>query len=504
MKAIGKSNSQRNIARLLTQPSMSEKEEEFLMRLKEPHTPSHAPSHASKLSVTATAQAALDSIINDEKYEEESGSIPSTSKSSSVPLPPIIDKKIDKTLGAPLTPTKAVPVVPAQTSPKSSTTTAKTATATTTTATADPTKPSAPFPSNNIVFGDPSLNFNSNQKWMSLYDTACSDKNSPTGKHNNAMFRWETALAVKKIAKFLRIKMENRIKLPLVTKSTKGLKNVEPLKTWNPKRTRNYLCERCTLPCPRDDVTCVHCNVVLHVQCLTKAEVTFLSNTSATDYICDLCLTDVSDENGWHEGEKSRLWHLENRRAKATLLTRVCRGHLQRREFTKTRKSMIWVQALFRAFLAKRHFEVARKSLRRIFIVNVLSVEDMPIANKDSFSADPYIVATAHDRSRAQMIRHDTSVVEETLSAEWENQHFIMPGINANASMVFTVIDDEQEVRRMCQFGQQHILLLFHHHPFSCLTNPFCTTPILPSIFFLPPGQEGSIFRPVQYSNTDQ
>ena len=97
-----------------------------------------------------------------------------------------------------------------------------------------------------------------------------------------------------------------------------------------------------------------------------------------------------------------------------------------------------------RKYVENRKFNSYRRAMRRPMIVNVLEARDMPIANKDHASADPYVIVTVHDGyHRDQVLRYDTETQYETLDAEWEPQNFLVPGVNGNAVLVFTVVDEE-------------------------------------------------------------
>jgi hypothetical protein len=50
-------------------------------------------------------------------------------------------------------------------------------------------------------------------------------------------------------------------------------------------------------------------------------------------------------------------------------------------------------------------------------IVNVLEARDMPIANKDHASADPYVIVTVHDGYHREQVRARTRTTGASVRA---------------------------------------------------------------------------------------
>ena len=122
----------------------------------------------------------------------------------------------------------------------------------------------------------------------------------------------------------------------------------------------------------------------------------------------------------------------------------MLRGFLSRFRYKRYQRAVISFQATLRCYIEHRKFRVYRRQMKRPMIVNVLAARDMPVANRDNASADPYVIVTVHDNMhREQILRFDTTVKKETLDCEWEPQNFLVPGVSGNSVLVFTVVDEE-------------------------------------------------------------
>lgn len=210
------------------------------------------------------------------------------------------------------------------------------------------------------------------------------------------------------------------------------------------------------LPCPGADVTCEHCNIVLHESCLTESELRLYRSGVVDDiiepthapflghgncpkgssrgfdefvrqgsrrrtssptqqrlperelktYTCDFCREDTAADQVWFTAEKKMLWETENHEMNAALIGRVLRGFLSRFRYKKFQRTVVKFQAILRRYIEHRKFKAYRRQMKRPMIVNVLAASDMPVANRDNASADPYVIVTVHDSMhREQTLR---------------------------------------------------------------------------------------------------
>ncbi len=321
--------------------------------------------------------------------------------------------------------------------------------------------PASSFPSS------PFATSPSAHRYVGLYSSLCRQPQSKQDLKTIANKKWTTALATKRVARWIRMKQAERMKLKPEPRTLARLRPPSDLREW--KGRRSYLCNRCSKPCPAVDVGCTHCNVVLHRDCLTEEELVEFKAAmkeaylrahspkkpkkpgqketpdNAYKYVCDFCVEDVRIDSEWYKSERGRLWDLENKQHNAILIGRVLRGFLSRFRYKRYHRAVVQFQAMLRRYLDRRKFKQYRRSLKRPMIVNVLGCHDMPVANKDHASADPYVVVTVHDGfHKDQALRFDTSVCYKTLDCEWEPQEFLVPGVNGNAVLVFTVVDKEE------------------------------------------------------------
>jgi hypothetical protein len=288
--------------------------------------------------------------------------------------------------------------------------------------------------------------------------------------------KWTQALAVKRVASWLRHKQANRVKLLPMQRTLSNLQPPNDLSAWNGRRM--YLCDRCGDPCPCVSVTCYYCNIVMHKSCLTSEELEKYnaakkasteqagkgilekkpttpqkkdgSGAGADDnnlggYVCEFCSADRELDLSWHAAERDRLWREENMQANAMLIGRILRGFLSRFRYKRYQRSVVKFQSLLRRFLTVRQFKAYRRNMKRPMLLNILAARDMPIANRDHSSCDPYVIMTVHDGyHREQVCRYDTTTQYGMLDCEWQPQNFLIPGVSGNAMLVFTVVDEEE------------------------------------------------------------
>jgi len=93
---------------------------------------------------------------------------------------------------------------------------------------------------------------------------------SKTDLRAAANSKWGQALATKRVAMWLRAKQKSRMRLRPIQRTLANLTPVEPHAPYTGPRM--YLCDRCQEPAPAVDVTCEHCNIVMHVGCLDEEE----------------------------------------------------------------------------------------------------------------------------------------------------------------------------------------------------------------------------------------
>ncbi|GMH82482.1 hypothetical protein TrST_g12491 [Triparma strigata] len=338
--------------------------------------------------------------------------------------------------------------------------------------------------------------------YVSKYDAVAHHAQTKEEMKHLAQEKWVNAMAVKKMAMWMRKRLRERTRLKPVVKNLKSLKEPKEISKWEGQRS--YLCDRCMLPCPGADVTCEHCNIVLHESCLTEEELReyrcgvvdtepepehapFLGGSPPSagsssrslgsssrslnnfvgggggrrrtssptqqrlpekqlqTYTCGFCKQDTEADQHWFTAEKKRLWEAEHHQINAALIGRVLRGFLSRFRYKRYQRAVVRFQAMLRRYIERRKFKAYRRQMKRPMIVNVLAASDMPVANRDNASADPYVIVTVHDSMhREQTLRFDTSVKQKTLDCEWEPQNFLIPGVSGNSVLVFTVVDEEE------------------------------------------------------------
>ena len=231
------------------------------------------------------------------------------------------------------------------------------------------------------------------------------------------------------------------MKLAPVRRTLQNLKPPGPALAWTGRRT--FHCDKCLRPCPAAEVKCLSCNVVLHAACMPADELVHVKACGG-EYTCRFCERDEDDDKDWYKSERGILWDREMRNNNAKTIGRMIRGFVARFRYKRLRYNVIVFQGAVRRFLQSKRFKQLSALWKKPMHVSVTGARDMPVANKDEASADPYVIVTVHEgHHRDQVARFDTEVKYNTLNCDWDKQNFLIPGANANTILVFTVVDKE-------------------------------------------------------------
>ena len=79
---------------------------------------------------------------------------------------------------------------------------------------------------------------------------------------------------------------------------------------------------------------------------------------------------------------------------------------------------------------------------RRPVKLHVSCAFDLPVSDWDTGVSDPYLMITMVDERGKQIFMHETSVHEETLNPEF-NENVLLPGMHTKCKIVFTAIDKD-------------------------------------------------------------
>jgi hypothetical protein len=197
---------------------------------------------------------------------------------------------------------------------------------------------------------------------------------------------------------------------------------------WSTTWGSNILCEVCSLPAVTDCTICQKCNNVTHTQCLLDTD------QSPHNYDCPNCLESIGIENDYYQKMLRRLEHERRIERDARKIAKRLVVVVERKRLGKKRRAAITIQKSIRRFLAQRRY---KKWLRAQMRLVTVKLSYIPAA----LVPDGVVVMTVYDTLKnLQSFRLDATT-EGAMK-----QGFLIPGVAANMSLLFTIARKDEAV----------------------------------------------------------
>lgn len=210
-----------------------------------------------------------------------------------------------------------------------------------------------------------------------------------------------------------------------------NLENLEPPPKPLPWATvwgSNVICEVCSLPAVTDCVICKKCNTISHTQCIVD------TGEDTTNYDCPNCRESIDVEINYYQKMLKQLEHERRIERDSRKIAKRLVVVLERKRLVKKRKAAIVIQKTIRRFLARRKY---LKWLRAQMKLVTVKLTHIPA----SLIQDGVVVMTVYDTLKnAQSFRLDATA-ESAMK-----QGFLIPGVAANMSLLFTIARKEESV----------------------------------------------------------
>lgn len=197
---------------------------------------------------------------------------------------------------------------------------------------------------------------------------------------------------------------------------------------WSTTWGSNVLCEVCSLPAVTDCSICQKCNAVTHKQCLVD------TGQSPESYDCPSCLESIRIEDEYYKSMLRRLEHERRIERDARKIAKQLVVVVERKRLRKKRVAAIAIQKTVRRFLALRRYKKWLRAQLRLVTVKLSYIPSMLLQ-------DGVVVMTVYDTLKnAQSFRLDATA-EGAMK-----QGFLIPGVAANMSLLFTIARKDESV----------------------------------------------------------
>ena len=208
-----------------------------------------------------------------------------------------------------------------------------------------------------------------------------------------------------------------------------NLENLEPppeALPWKNSWGSKILCEMCNLPAVTDCTVCRKCNAICHNQCIVDV------GDTVNGYECPQCLETMEIENNFYE---TVLIKLESDRKMERCTKKIAHRLLillERKRLAKKRRCAVIIQSTIRRFLARKKYLWWLRAQMKLVTVKLLHIPHSLIENG-------VVVLTVWDTLKnSQSFRLDV-----TAEAAMK-QGFLIPGVAANLSILFTIARKEE------------------------------------------------------------
>lgn len=210
-----------------------------------------------------------------------------------------------------------------------------------------------------------------------------------------------------------------------------NLENLEPAPKplpWSTTWGSNILCEVCSLPAVTDCTICQKCNNVTHTQCLVD------TGQSPHNYDCKDCVESMDIEQEYYHNMLRRLEHEKKIERNARKIAKRLVVVVERKRLGKKRHAAVVMQATIRRFLAQRKYIKWLRAQMRLVTVKLPYIPPALVQ-------DGVVVMTVYDTLKnAQSFRLDATAEEAV------RHGFLIPGVTANQSLLFTIARRDETV----------------------------------------------------------